>query len=46
LKEELLKDMESLFGEEKSSEYKNFIKENKGLVKEDIIAKWIEKISM
>lgn len=38
--------MESLFGEEKSFDYKHFIRENKSLTKEDIIAKWIEKLTL
>ncbi len=38
--------MESLFGEDKTFEYKHFIRENKGLGKEDLIAKWIEKLSL
>lgn len=38
--------MKSLFGEEKNADYKHFIRENKQLGKEDIIAKWIEKISL
>lgn len=37
--------MESLFGEDKSGEYRKFISENSELNEEETIAKWIEKIT-
>lgn len=46
LKNEILNDMNCLFGERKNDEYSKFINENFELGKEGIIAKWIENLTL
>lgn len=44
-KESVENAMKSLFGEDKSGEYRKFISENWELNEEETIAKWIENVT-